>query len=323
MKKSAFFWGRKLLTLVLSVLLLSVVVFYLSRLAPGDPLVSFYGERTEKMSVEEKEAARQRLGLDDSLHVQYVRWLTNALHGKFGISLKYKQDVLTVIGQRIGNTLLLGGLGFALTFLGALGLGLLCAWHEDGWLDRFLCRVGTLLSCIPEFWLSMLLLLIFSVGLGLPSSGAYDVGRQTDVLNRLEHLLLPLSVVVLQHLWYDAYLVRNRLLQEVRSDYVLLARAKGLSRSQILRRHCLRSALPSYLSLMAVSVPHVLGGTYIVEAVFSYPGLGALSYESAKCHDYNLLMVLCLMTGTLVLLCNLLAQCVQMRLDPRVEEERI
>lgn len=321
MKKSALFWGKKLALLVVSVLVLSVVVFCLSRLAPGDPLVSFYGERTEKMSVAEKQAARERLGLDEPLHVQYFRWLNHALHGDFGISLKYKQDVLQVIGQRVGNTLLLGGVGFVLTFFGALGLGLLCAWHEDGWLDRFLCRVGTLLSCIPEFWLSMLLLLIFSVGLGLPSSGAYDVGHQADVLNRLEHLLLPLSVVVLQHLWYDAYLVRNRLLEEVRADYVLLARAKGLSRGQILRRHCLRGALPAYLSLMAVSVPHVLGGTYLVEAVFSYPGLGALSYESAKCHDYNLLMVLCLMTGTLVLLCNLLAQGLQMRLDPRTKEE--
>lgn len=320
-KKSLLSLGQKTAVFLLSVLALSVAVFYLSRLAPGDPLVSFYGERVEKMSAAEKTAARSRLGLDGPLYTQYFQWLKNAVHGDFGISLKYKQDVWTVIGQRAGNTLLLGGLGFLLTFFGALGLGLLCAWKEDSWLDRVVCKVGTALSCIPEFWLSLLLLLIFAVGLGLPSSGAYDVGLKNDLLNRLEHLILPLSVVVLQHLWYYAYFVRSKLLEEMRADYVLLARAKGLGKGRIMVGHCLRNALPSYLSLMAVSVPHVLGGTYVVEAVFSYPGLGALSYESAKCHDYNLLMVLCLLTGALVILCNLIGRSINARVDPRFREE--
>ena len=320
MRKNPFaYYGQKALVFLLSVLILSLAVFYISRLAPGDPLMSYYGERVEKMSPAEKEAAREKLGLNDPIHIQYIRWVEKAAKGEFGISFKYKQDVMEVIGQRIGNTLILGGTGFVLTFLGALGLGLFCAWHEDKWLDRIICKVGTFLSCIPEFWLSLVLILVFAATLHwLPSSGAYDVGYKNDVFNRIEHLILPLTIVVLQHLWYYAYMVRNKLLEETRADYVLLGKSKGLSRRRILLRHCLRNVLPSFISIMAISVPHVMGGTYIVETVFSYPGIGALSYESARFHDYNLLMVLCMMTGILVILCNILGSIVNERIDPRI-----
>ena len=318
------YYGKKLLIFVISVLLLSLAVFYISRLAPGDPLMSYYGERVEKMSVAEKEAAREKLGLNDPIHVQYVRWLEGAVHGDFGISFKYKQDVLEVIGARIGNTLALGGIGFVLTFLGALGLGILCAWQEDRPVDKILCKGGTVLSCIPEFWLSLVLILVFSVTMRvLPSSGASEVAQKHTVGNRVWHLLLPMTVVVLEHLWYYAYMIRNKLLEETRADYVLLAKSKGLSKKQIMFRHCLRNILPSYISLMAISVPHVLGGTYIVETVFSYPGIGALSYESAQYHDYNLLMVLCLMTGVLVIACNLLGQIINERIDPRLKANEV
>ena len=318
------YYGKKLLIFVVSVLLLSIAVFYISRLAPGDPLMSYYGERVEKMSVAEKEAAREKLGLNDPIHVQYVRWLEGAVHGDFGISFKYKQDVLEVIGARIGNTLALGGIGFVLTFLGALGLGILCAWQEDRPVDKILCKGGTVLSCIPEFWLSLVLILVFSVTMRvLPSSGAYDVGQKHNIGNRVWHLVLPMTVVVLEHLWYYAYMIRNKLLEETRADYVLLAKSKGLSKKDIMFRHCLRNILPSYISLMAISVPHVLGGTYIVETVFSYPGIGALSYESAQYHDYNLLMVLCLMTGVLVIACNLLGQIINERIDPRLKANEV
>ena len=325
MKRNPFvYYGKKALIFVISVFVLSVTVFYISRLAPGDPLMSYYGERVEKMSVSEKDAARERLGLNDPIHVQYVRWLQNAAKGDFGISYKYKQDVLTVIGQRIGNTLILGGIGFLLTFLGALGLGILCAWYEDQWPDKLLCKGGTMLSCIPEFWLALVLILVFSVVLHVfPSSGAYSVGRKHDFWNRVHHLVLPMTIVVLEHLWYYAYMIRNKLLEETRADYVLLGKSKGLSKRQILFGHCLRNILPTYISIMAISVPHVLGGTYIVEKVFSYPGIGTLSFESAQYHDYNLLMVLCMMTGIVVIFCNILGQITIERIDPRIKATEV
>lgn len=317
------YYGKKLLILICSILLLSVLVFGLSRLAPGDPLVSYYGDRAEKMTPAEREWAMEKLGLQDSIPVQYLRWLREALRGNFGISYKYKQDVTQVIGSRIGNTVCLGGIGFVLTFALALGLGTLCAWFENRWPDRLLCKIGTITSCIPEFWMSLVLILIFSVQLGvLPSSGAYTVGKASDWGDRVTHLILPLTAVVSGHVWYYAYMIRNKLLEEIRADYVLLAKSKGLSRGRILLRHCLRNVLPTYFSIMAISVPHILGGTYIVETVFSYPGLGTLSYESARYQDYNLLMLLSLMTGAVVIFCNLVSQMINERIDPRIKIPR-
>ncbi len=315
--------GRKLLILLVSIFVLSVAVFYVARLAPGDPLVSYYGERAEKMRPDERARAEEKLGLHEPIVVQYVRWMQNALRGDFGISYKYKTDVWTVIRARIGNTLLLGGVGYVLIFVLALALGMLCARREDTVLDRVLCRVGTVSSCVPEFWLSLVLILIFSLTLRwLPSAGAYSVGGGHDLGDRMRHLILPLCVVVLGHLWYYAYMVRNKLLEQVRADYVLLARSQGAGRRSVLLRHCLRNVMPSYLSIMAIAVPHVLGGTYVVEAVFSYPGLGTLAYESARYKDYNLLMVLCLLSGALVIVCNLAAQAIGERIDPRVRGAR-
>lgn len=323
-KNPYIYYGKKLLIFFLSILILSVSVFYIARLAPGDPLVSYYGERVERMTPEEREWAEEKLGLNDPIYVQYIRWFQNAMQGNFGISFKYKQDVMEVIGGRLGNTLILGGIGFLLIFAGALGLGILCAWREDSWLDRSLCKVGTIITCIPEFWLSLVLILVFAINLQwLPSSGAYSVGNKNDLGDRVVHLILPLVVTVLNHLWYYAYMIRNKLLEEVRADYVLLAKSKGLSKEKILFKHCLRNIIPSYLSIMAISVPHILGGTYIVETVFSYPGLGTLSYESARYQDYNLLMILCIFSGALVILFNIIAQIINERIDPRMRENEI
>ena len=319
-KNPWIYYGKKLLIFVVSIFLLSVIVFYIARLAPGDPLVSYYGDRAEKMTAGERAWAEEKLGLHESIAVQYGEWLGRAVCGDFGISYKYKMDVLEVIEGRIGNTLLLGGVGFMLIFVLALLLGIWCAWNEERLIDRAICKIGTVTSCIPEFWLSLVLILIFAVELKvLPSSGAYTIGNENDLGDRILHLILPMTVVVLGHLWYYAYLIRNKLLEEVRADYVLLAKSKGVTGKSVMFRHCVRNIIPTYLSIMAISVPHILGGTYIIEMVFSYPGIGTLSYESARYQDYNLLMVICLLSGALVILCNMIAQTINERIDPRMK----
>lgn len=320
-KLLAGFWYliSKILMFILSMLVLSLIVFCAARLAPGDPLVSYYGERAERMTPEQRLRAEERLGLGESLPVQYIRWISNALQGDFGISYKYKKDVLEVIGGRMVNTLLLGGIGFLLIFFLALLLGICAAWFEERLIDRILCKAGTFISCIPEFWLALVLIFVFAVRLRiLPSSGAYTAGGADRPGDRVLHLILPMTVVVAGHLWYYAYMIRNKLLEEFRAEYVLLAKIKGLGRGKILFRHCLRNVLPSYFSLMSISVSHILGGTYIVEMVFSYPGIGSLSYESARYQDYNLLMVLCILSGAIVIFCNAIAQAVNGRIDPRL-----
>lgn len=315
-------FARKLPALFLCLLLLSAAVFSLARCAPGDPLQSFYGDAVERMSAEEHAAARQRLGLDAPLYRQYGDWLASAARGDFGLSLKYKRPVLEVLPPLLVNTLLLGGLSYALLFVLATALAGLCALYEDSRFDRLVCRLGALACYTPSFWTGLVLLLVFSVELGwLPGGGAYEAGRSGDVVGRARHLALPLATLLLSHLWYYGHMIRNRLLDETRQDYVLLARAKGLSRRRVVFSHCLRAAAPFIVNLMAVAASHLIGGAYVVEAVFSYPGVGALAIESAKYHDYNVLLLVTLFTGAIVLLTAFAAQSVAETLDPQSKAE--
>ncbi|GAA0778281.1 ABC transporter permease [Clostridium subterminale] len=314
--------GKKVIQFISVIFLLSIIVFYMARLSPGDPLISYYGEGTERMNTTQKLEAMEKLGLNKPIYEQYISWLSNAAQGEFGISYKYKQDVITVIGDVYINTIILGGLSFVLTFLLALLLGIFCATHEDKLIDKFICKIGTITTCIPAFWVSLVLILIFSINLGiLPSSGAYAIGKSKELLSRIEHLILPLTVMILSHLWYYAYMIRNKMLEEIRQDYVLLCKVKGLDKKIIIYKHCLRNIMPSYISIMAISLPHILAGTYVVEKVFSYPGLGTLCFESAKYHDYNMLMVICLITGILVVIVNIMAQVINNRIDPRMKHD--
>ena len=311
---------RKAALLVLMLLALSLAVFYISRLTPGDPLQSYYGDAVQSMSSAELDAARQRLGLDGPIWEQYRRWAGNVLDGDFGMSLKYKRPVVDVVLPLLGNTLLLGGLAYALVVVLAIALALLCARFEHSALDRLICRVGTTAYYVPAFWLGVLLVLVFSVNLEwLPSSGAYSYGKAGDIADRARHLVLPLAVMVASHLWYYAYMIRNKLLDEVRRDYVLLARSKGLGRTRVLWSHCLRNVMPTVVGIMAISIPHVLSGTYVAEAVFNYPGIGLLAISSAKYHDYNLLMLMVLFTGAMVIISSLLAQSINEAIDPRIK----
>lgn len=311
---------KRIVLLIAAMLLLSAAVFGLARLAPGDPLQSFYGDRLDSMPEAEIEAARARLGLDSNLAVQYVRWLGNAVRGRFGISFKYKQPVANLIPPLLGNTLILGVTAYAAVFMLATLLAVACVLHEERFIDRFLCRAGTILYYTPGFWLGVVLVLVFAVNLGwLPSSGAYDVGRKGSLINRIRHLVLPLTVMVASHLWYYAYMIRNKLLDEVRRDYVLLAKSKGCTRREIVWKHCLRNVAPAIVSIMAISIPHVTGGTVVVEAVFHYPGIGNLAVEAAKYHDYNLLMVVVLITGFAVFAGSFIAQTVNEEIDPRMK----
>lgn len=305
----------KVVQAVIFIIILSVFVFALSRLAPGDPMRSYYGDAIERMSVEQVEDAREDLGLNDPLIFQYFSWGKGVLTGDWGMSYRYKEPVADVVGDYWFNTLLLGGVSFILTFFFAILLGVFCASMEGRFADKAIHKLGTLSSTIPTFFLSIVLIMIFAVKLDvLPSGGA----AYLDGGGRVIHLILPCSVLILGHLWYYAYIIRNHMMQELGKDYVALCRVKGLSNGSILFKHCLKNILPTVISLMAVSLPHILAGTYIVEMVFSYPGLGSLSFESVKYHDYNMLLILCLITGAVVLVGNLIGEELSALADPRM-----
>lgn len=311
---------KKIGQLLLTLFVLSMIVFFVSRLAPGDPMRAYYGEAVEKMSVQQLDAARERLGLNDSLIRQYVHWVSNALQGDFGISYIYKRPALQVVGEVYQNTMLLAGVSFVLIFALGLLLAVFCIKHEGKRVDRIICKIGVATNSIPEFFVALLLILMFSVYLGiLPQSGAQDLeGGGT-----IRHLILPVAAIVVSHLWYCAYMMRNKLSDEVRKEYILLCRVKGLTERQIIWKHCMRNIMPAVVSIMAIFLPHLLGGAYVIEMVFSYPGLGELGVESAQYHDYNMLMLICLITGASVILANMIAQIINEQLDPRYKYEEL
>ena len=308
--------------LVLSLAVLSVITFLISRLAPGDPLRAYYGDSLERMSEEQLARAEEKLGLNDPMALQFFRWIGQLFRGDLGISYQYKQPVADVIGNVALNTFLLTAVSFILIFVIGLIAAVICVEHEGGAVDRMIRRLGVAFGSVPEFFMAILLLVILSAGTGLlPMSGAFSIGGGGAV-DRAIHLVLPVLTLVITHFWYCGFLMRARLSEEASKDYVILCRGKGLTESQVIRRHCVRNIMPSALSIMAIFLPHLLGGAYVVEMVFGYPGIGKLGMESAQYHDYNMLMIIVLITGTVVILANLIAQGINERLDPRIGEER-
>jgi peptide/nickel transport system permease protein len=301
---------------------LSVLVFALARLAPGDPLLAYYGDALERMSPQQIEAAMTRLSLDRPITEQYLTWAVNALHGDFGISFIYKRPVSGVIGDLWLNTVLLGGTAYILTFALATLIAIFCARREGSFIDTAVCKIGTVSSMIPTFFVALMCILIFAVNLRiLPTGGAYALGHRHDAASRAIHLILPVFTLLLSHLWYYAYILRNKLIDELHKDYVLLLRVKRLSTTRIIYRHCLRNCLPALITIMSISVPHIIAGTYIAELVFGYPGLGTLAFQSAQFKDYNTLSMITLLTGFAVIFASILGQEIAAFLDPAMRHE--
>lgn len=305
---------------MLSLLILSLIIFLTSRLLPGSPLNALIGDHADMLSAQQSKEALAALGFDRPLCQQYFTWLCNLLQGNLGFSLYYKLPISELLPPLLVNTLILGGLSYILIFALALALALTCIRFEDSLIDRLICKLGSLCYFLPSFWLCLLLILIFSVSLQwLPSSGAYSYGGQQDLLDRADHLVLPCCVMILSHMWYYGSMLRNRLSLEVRMPYVLTARACGLGPWRILTTVCLRAALPLLINLMAVSAAHIIGGTYVVEAVFNYPGIGNAAVLSAKNHDYDLLLVLTLISGSFIILSAIAARFLAAAADPRLK----
>ena len=313
----------RVLQFVIFMIILSIIVFVLARLAPGDPLFAYYGDAVDRMSTEQKIKAIERLALDRPIIEQYFNWASNALHGDFGLSYIYKQPVTQVISKLWFNTLLLGGISYIVTFFFATLLGIYCAGKEGRFIDTVIYKVGTVTTLIPTFFVALLCILVFAVNLGiLPSSGAYSIGMRNDVPDRIIHLILPVFVMTFSHLWYYAYIIRNKAIDEMRKDYVSLLKIKGLTKNQILYKHCFKNLLPSLITIMTISIPHIIAGTYIVELVFGYPGLGTLAFESARYKDYNMLSIITLITGCAVIASGIIGHEISAAIDPQMRHEK-
>jgi peptide/nickel transport system permease protein len=296
--------------------LVTVIAFAILHLAPGDPAVLLYGA---DLSSEQLAQIRAAWGLDESLPVQYIKWLGNLARGDLGRSFVDGRPALEVVLERIPATLELTITGLAVAIIVGITVGSLAALRPHSPLGYLATVAATVLYSLPAFWLGLLLILVFAVMLGwLPSAGIESLRGSAGPFDRLLHLLMPAFVISLREMGRLIRFTRASLLDVLDQDYVRTAWAKGLTLVQVTRDHALRNVLIPIITLLGLSVPQVLSSSIVVETVFAWPGMGRLLVESAFQRNYTVLMAEIVMVSLLVILGSLLADLAYAAADPRI-----
>jgi peptide/nickel transport system permease protein len=317
--------GGKLIGAVLSLAFVLVFNFFLFRVLPGDPAKNL--TRNRLVPAEQVQVLRESFGLGKPLHEQFASYVRDTLKGDLGISYKFRRPVSEVIAERIWPTVLLLGVSTMLSTAIGLWIGIRGAWRRGSVFDRMSLGAALALYAMPEFWLGILLLIVFGVGVG-PFPGVFPTGGMSSpdtelaslagVLDVLRHLVLPCTTLTLAYLAEYALVMRSSLLDELGEDYLVTARAKGLRDALVLRRHAVPNALLPTTTLIFLNLGFIVSGAITIETVYSWPGLGLLSYEALRTPDYPLLQGVFLLFSAAVILANVLADLLYTYLDPRV-----
>jgi peptide/nickel transport system permease protein len=315
---------KRLLQMLPMLLIVSVISFFIVKLAPGDPLVALKMNPTVSQKTIDME--RQRLGLDQPLPVQYWRWVSHAATGDLGESYTYKQPVTTLMSQRVGNTLILGFSALILTWVIALPLGIYCAVRQYSWMDKS-ASVGSYLALgVPDYLMGLLLLMYavafrhFPVG-GISSLDAADYGFFGRFLDTAHHLVLPAIAMGIGSIAILQRRMRGNLLDVLHEDYIRTARAKGLNEHAVTWRHAVRNAINPIVTMLGYELAGLLSGAAFVEVIFSWPGLGNMMLEAVFANDYNLVMAGLVLSAGMLMLGNLIADLLLAAVDPRIKLE--
>ncbi len=325
---------RRILFYVFAIWIAVTLDFFIPRLAPGDPVAAIVGKMSTKGYV--TPAMRQTLaamfGLDthDPLWLQYFKYLGNLLHGDLGNSIQYfPTPVLKIIGQDIGWSIMLGGVAVVISFAVGCLLGILVAWKRGTLLDTILSPVMNFLSAIPYFWLALLTLYIFSFLLSwFPLSGGYDSanidpGWTLDYIGSvIQHAFLPALTLIISSLAGWMLTMRNSMITTLSEDYVLMAKAKGLTERRVMLWYAARNAELPYITGFAIAIGAIVGGQLLTEMVFSYPGIGYALLQAVNQQDYAMVQSIFLIITLAVLGANFFADMLYTFLDPRVRQER-
>jgi len=310
------YMARRVLIVIPLLLGLSIVMFALIHLAPGDPVRAFLSEGNADPTFIAQ--ARHNLGLDQPLPVQYAKYLGRLVRGDLGTAYTFNsKPVLELIGSRIGATVLLQGISLGLALLIAIPLGILSATRQYSWLDNT-TTVGSFIGlAIPNFWLALLLQLYLSVQLHwLPTISTGQA--EAPFPGRIKYFVMPVIVLSLPSIAYFARFMRSAMLEVMRQDYMTSARAKGLSNRTVLYRHGLRNALIPMITVSGLQISRILGGAVIIEQIFAWPGLGLLAYDAITRRDYPVILGVTMVAGAFVILINILIDFVYVLADPRV-----
>jgi peptide/nickel transport system permease protein len=310
------FLARRFLQALGLLLIVSMIGFAILHLAPGGPLSQFAagGDMTQA----DLDRLSEQLGLNRPLPIQYLDWLWRMLRGDWGASYRDQQPVLHVIASHIGATLELMLTSTLLAMLIGAWVGILGAVKRYSLFDS-LATVGAMIALsIPTFWFGLVVIYVFSVGLGwLPSGNRYTIG-DGSLANRIHHLIGPCIVLALVSTAVWSRYMRSSMLEVINQDYVRTARAKGVPERQIMLRHAFRNALLPMITITGLHVPTLLSGALVTETVFTWPGMGRLFLDSISYRDYPVVMGILMFTAVLVLLGSLIADLLYGLADPRI-----
>ncbi|AYM08742.1 ABC transporter permease [Agrobacterium radiobacter] len=306
--------GKRLLVAIPTLLIISIFVFSLQKLLPGDPVLAMAGEERDPATIE---FLREKYRLNDPVPLQYINWLGGVVTGDFGISLRSNQPVLELIGQKLPVTIQLAVMAMFFAMVIGIPIGILAAVKKNTWIDYTANIVALSGLSIPNFWLGIMLILLVSVKLGwLPASGYESIF--VDPVRSIETMIMPafvlgnaLAATLMRH-------TRSAMVAVLSSDYIRTARAKGLSPREIILSHSFRNALLPVITLLALLFGELLAGAVLTEQIFTIPGFGKMTVDAVFTRDYAVVQGIVLCTAVGFILMNLLADIAYVLLNPRL-----
>ena len=304
----------RIIAAIPTLFIVSVSVFFLIRLIPGDPASLMLGDLADAASLAD---LRSRLGLDQSIPVQFTIWLGNILSGDFGRSITSQQEVLPLILGRLRVSAEIVLIAVLLASVIAVPAGMIAAWRQNSLTDVALVSIATVLLSIPAFWMGLLLLLLFVLKLGwLPLVGYVSISQ--DFIQGLLYIILPVATLLLHEIGVIMRMARASTLEVMQLDYITHARAKGLSEAAVMWRHAFKNAFGPTWTLIGIVLGNLLGGIAVIETVFAIPGLGRLLVEAIFARDYPVIQGCLLMIATIYVLVNLVVDLLYPVFDPKV-----
>jgi len=311
---------RRLLYAIPTLFGISVIVFLITRLAPGDP-IRLYTFGALNVTEEDIQGLRAYYGLDQPLASQYVNWITKVVRGDFGMSLIYHQPALGLLFERMGATLQLAFSALFLQLVIGIPLGVIAALRRGSWVDNVIRVFGVIGHAIPQFWLGLMAIILVSVTLRLlPSQGVLTVGKDIwDIPDRIRHIIMPAFVLALAGIANYSRYLRTETLDVIAQDYVRTARSKGLRERTVVYVHALRNALIPMVTALGGILAVLVSGALVVEQVFTWPGVGQFTYAAARQKDYPVIMAGVMVASTLLVLSYLIRDIAYAIVDPRIK----
>lgn len=307
---------RRASILIPTLFVITVIVFTLMHAAPGDPMDIYLDPTIDPRDFAE---IRVKMGLDQPIHIQYWYWVSHFFRGDMGISYNYGRPVWELLKIRIGPTVLLMSLALAFAYLLAIPIGTVSAVRQYSLLDYGVTTFAFVGISMPNFWLGLLLLYLFSVTLGwLPSYGMKELIGGGDFLDRVRHIIMPIVVLGTAYMAGITRYMRAQVLEVKHEEYVKTARSKGLSESRVISKHMMKNSLIPVVTLFGLQLPVLLGGALITEQIFSWPGMGYFFWRGVSLRDYPVIMAILTLSAILTLLGNFAADLTYGFLDPRI-----